>query len=193
MVDNVSNILKTAWTEVEKADLPEAMQGPALREAIRLVAYASISPAGDEPEAGSTGRGTAGSAGLFDRISQQAGIAAEQLRQVLYVDEAGEPHVNLPARKLGQSRRAQLLAVTLLLVGARYFGLDEAATSTKVVREECNRLKCFDRQNFNAYLGSLSSITYGGSVSDKRLTMRTQGITDFVQLVERLTGGGDGD
>jgi hypothetical protein len=68
----------------------------------------------------------------------------------------------------------------------RLYGLNEAETSTKVIREECDRLKCLDEKNINTYLASLDGVTYLGPSTDKKLKVRPAGVTAFTRIVTRL-------
>lgn len=120
---------------------------------------------------------------FFRKLEEQTGVDRDKLEQVLYLD-GKTPRVNLVARKLGDDLKSRMVAVARILPVARQYGLDEDATSFKVVRDECTRLKCLDT-NVNKYVGGLDGILYSGGRS-KVLKVRPDGVKAFSKLVDEL-------
>ncbi len=80
-----------------------------------------------------------------------------------------------------------MVTVAQILAVARYCGLDEMETSTKIVREECRRLNCMD-QNINKYLSALEGITYAGPRDQKVLKVRPAAIESFATTINQVLG-----
>lgn len=206
---DVSEVLSRAWTEVEKAGLPAELHPAAFVEAVRLIAGDAVG-AMQAPPSGGKSRGGAGRAAgarkvqaaprarqqddiavdpeeFYEKIADETGVDRDKLERLIHFDGA-TPRLNLPARKLGDNLKSRMVAVAQILPVARHYGLDENETSTRVVREECDRLKCLDAKNINTYLGDLDGITYAGPRDNKVLKVRPAGVTAFVTTVDNLLG-----
>ncbi|HVS69288.1 MAG TPA: hypothetical protein VHE56_12100 [Mycobacteriales bacterium] len=205
----MSEVLAKAWASVEAAGLPEPLRETAFKEAVRLLSgegkpARQERPADRRPakRAQAATRTRSGSSAaevsandanpidedeFFDKIERETGVDRGALELVLYLDK-GVPRLNLPARRLGANMKARQEMVAQLLPVARHYGLDEIETSTRVVREECSRLKCLDDKNINLYLGKLTGIVYTGSRDAKVLRVRPPGVVEFERRVRELTG-----
>jgi hypothetical protein len=211
---DVSDILAKAWASVEAAGLPEGLQETAFKEAVRLLSSDDPAPARDDggsartprPATKQTRRTSRGGSAkraettdtahidedeFFDKIERETGVPRSALEQVLYLD-GGNPRINLPARRLGANMKVRQQTVAQVLPVARHYGLDENETSTRVVREECARLKCLDEKNINLYLSNLDGIIYTGPRDAKVLRVRPAGVEVFERRLNELTGSGAG-
>jgi len=204
VVDAV-DVLKDAWSAVEKADLPREIQPIAFREAVRLLASptASAEPTG---RAGPTGRPSSGvradAAGepndgagggavsedeIYDRVARSTGADRNKLEQVVHLDDDG-PRVSLPGIKLGSNNADRTRAVAQIITVTRGFGLDETETPLELIRAECNRLKVYDSANFSTQISKLNGYVVSGSGQNRRLRAKSPGIQNFPALVDSLLG-----
>jgi hypothetical protein len=205
---DVGALLAQAWAEVEKAGLPAEMKEVAFKEAIALLARESddyVAPesapkkarvtsapstkAAGSPKIEAEDRGSMASSAssdeLFDKFAHEVGIEKDDLEQVFYF-ENGLPILNGPTRKLGASKAAQCRAVALALAVAYHFVLDVTDISIKSIREECERLKCYDQDNFSAYLGSAKGVNYIGPRGKKVLRVKADAIDLVRTLVDSI-------
>ena len=208
-----SEVLKEAWSAVEDAGLPEKIQEVAFREAVRLVApleARSMSPdrSGTASAGGSVthgpelngsggpknggGDGAAGSItlsekGLVQKVAAGTGADAEQLESLIHVDD-GKLRVSLPGFKLGKNNADRTRAIAAIFTIVRSFGLDEDDTSVELVREEAQRLKCYDSANFSSQLKALQGFVTKGAGVNRRIQAKGPGISEFPNLVSKLAG-----
>lgn len=207
-----AEVLKEAWSAVEDAGLPEKIQEAAFREAVRLIAPpAPVSvQSGREgkPGRGSGGSGNAGSKGsggsnsggegeenaitmseedLVSKVAIGTGADAEHLENLIYLDD-GVLHINLPGIKLGKNNADRTRTIAAIFTIMRSFGLDEDDTSVELVRDEAQRLKCYDSANFSSQLKALQGFVIKGSGVNRRIQAKGPGISEFPNLVSRLAG-----
>jgi len=198
----VSEVLRQAWSDVEKAGLPEAVQPIAFREAVRLLApetpAASPKRFGVErKDTGSrSGNGATGSGDgrvdiseeqIYDRVVEHTGVDRGRLEEVVHLDDDG-PRVSLPGFRLGNNNAERTRAVAQILTIARGFGMEENETPLEVIRTECIRLKVYDSANFSSHIGKLSGYVVSGSGQHRRLRAKSTGIQGFPALVDGLVG-----
>ena len=212
---DVSEILATAWREVEAANLPENVRGIAFGEAIRLVDNGTArpmvrreaqvastlgSPAGEGRSRTPTGTPAVDQVGgdpqmsadeFFRRLAEETGVVVDKLERVLQLNE-GIPRLNLPGRRLGPSLKQRMEAVAIMITVARSVALDESETKAATVRAECARLKSLD-QNFSTYVSNLPGILYTGPTSDRIFRVRPQGLAAFSVTIDRVLGSADAE
>ncbi|WP_432887444.1 hypothetical protein ACQPYH_05395 [Kribbella sp. CA-245084] len=208
-----SEVLKKAWAAVKEADLPEKIHEVAFREAVRLETpvqqgmgqgpAGSGKPAGGSGGPGGSGRtGGSGSGGgpkssegditlsegeLLSKVVEHTGADLGMLENLVHLDE-GNLRVSLPGLKLGKSNADRARTIAHLFTIIRGFGLDEDGTSVELVRNEAQRLKCYDSANFSSQLNSLAGFVITGSGSNRRIRAKTGGIQEFPNLVIKLSG-----
>jgi hypothetical protein len=200
----VSEILAAAWAEVGDANLPERIQPVAFSEAVRLMAEPTPAPQKEsqaKKTAPSKGKSSARSADrtadqsdevqvapddFFDAIAKETEVSVDDLEQVFFLD-SGRPKVNLTSRSLGETMAARQKNIGLLICVARHFGLVEDETPASVVRDECARLRCADR-NLSTRLGTLKGVVQSGDRT-KVLKVRPPATPAFAELIEDLLRG----
>lgn len=208
----VSETLRRAWTAVEDAGLPEEIQQVAFREAVRLlvpgqVLTAPAVTANASGQAGnsqmmsgfpgsSTSRGASSDDGLkiteaesviLDKVEQQTGVPRAKLAELVYLDD-GVLKISLPGIKLGKNNADKTRAVAQILTIVRGFGLDEDETSLELVRDEAQRLKCYDSSNFSAHVKALDGYLVAGNGGNRRIRAKSGGISGFPAFVEKILG-----
>ncbi len=212
----ISDLLKRAWNEVIQAGLPAEIQSAAFREAVSIL-RAETTPDSSSPSEGAaaekravskkaSGQTKAASAieqhegssltadAFLKRVSDETDVPVTKLERVFHV-ENGVPRLNVTARRLGDSLKERMEAVATLIPVARQAALDENETSASVVRAECCRLNCIDR-NFSTYVAGLTGILYTGSSRAKVFRVRPQAAATFEATINRVLGEGsksDGD
>lgn len=205
---STSSVLQEAWSAVEEADLPERIHEVAFREAVRLiappaVALAQPARAGQTSPSGAAATASGGQAGvgnslnenaislsedeLVRKVSNGTGADADALGNLIYVDD-GVLRLNLPGIKLGRNNADRTRTIAAVFTVVRSFGLDEDDTSVELVREEAQRLKCYDSANFSSQLKALQGFVIKGAGNNRRIQAKGPGISEFPNLVAKLTG-----
>lgn len=203
---STSSVLKEAWAAVEEADLPERIHEVAFREAVRLIAPATTSASGVGSSSGSSGARSsntavgASAAGtpsegtitidedeLVRRVANGTGADLGALSNLIYVDE-GALRLNLPGIKLGKNNADRTRTIAALFTVVRSFGLDEDDTSVELVRDEAQRLKCYDSANFASQLKALQGFVIKGTGANRRIQAKGPGVSEFPALVAKLAG-----
>lgn len=192
---DVSDVLRRAWAAVQEAELPSGVQEVGFREAVRLLAppdsgARTRSPGADpvSPEASPDSAAqdpVMSEAEIFRKVAAQTGVDAGALERIVYLD--GETlRVAVPGLKLGKNNSERARAVAQLLVVVRGFGLGESDTSLEIVREECDRLRVYDQNNFSHHMKGIDGYVVTGSGVNRRMRVKGPGIEAFGGLVERL-------
>lgn len=205
---STSEVLKEAWSAVETADLPEKIHEVAFREAVRLIAP----PVGTSAQpglVGKLGRSTSGAnasggspggngeqsgnaitmseGDLIQRVASGTGANPHAVETLIYLDD-GVLRLNLPGIKLGKNSADRTRTIAAVFTVVRSFGLDEDDTSVELVRDEAQRLKCYDSANFSSQLKALQGFVLKGSGNNRRIQAKGPGIKDFPDLVNKLSG-----
>ncbi len=185
----VSDMIAEAWKAVKDAGIPEPLQEVAFREAMAVLASkaapastqrAAAAGRGSKPNTSPTGPRTGlrpkakpkaldndviGTVlpddELFDKFSNETGIARHELEEVFYFD-SGKPILNGPARQLGANVAAQARTVAVALTAAYHYALDVRDVPASRIADECKRLKCWDTDNFSAYISKERAVNYVG-------------------------------
>jgi hypothetical protein len=210
---DVNELIQKAWEAVEKAGVPEPVQGVALKEAIDFLRDGGGSAGAGErsPERrprkragakGAAGKGRASEsegetadvdeAEFFQTLASESGVDENRLRDCLQVTSSGTVHVTPPARKLGDSRRAQAQRVVALVAGARSRGLGENPVNAEAVHAEIKRKHAWDANNFsNKHLGPMKGFNAGSDRTEIVLT--STWVDEFEAAVDFVLGDrGDG-
>lgn len=209
----VIETLKQAWAAVEQASLPKEIQVVAFREAVRLLAPAPpviAAPVGTGRVGmpGRTGGGTGGAVGgtgtaggggapgnggditlpeseLLANVASQTGVKPERLAELVHVDN-GVLKISIPGIKLGNNNADKTRTIAQIFTVVRGFGSDEDGTSVELVRNEAQRLKCYDSANFSSQLSKLQGYIIKGSGTNRRIHSKAGGLKDFPGLVDSL-------
>lgn len=205
---STSSVLQEAWSAVEKANLPESIHEVAFREAVRLIAPPTVASA--QPtrvgqtsisRATTTVSGTPAGVGdslnenaislsedeLVRKVSTGTGADADALGNLIYVD-GGVLRLNLPGIKLGKNNADRTRTIAAVFTVVRSFGLDEDDASVELVREEAQRLRCYDSANFSSQLKALQGFVIKGAGNNRRIQAKSPGISEFPNLVAKLMG-----
>lgn len=191
-----AEILKLAWDAVKAAGLPDHLEEVAFREAVRLVSpphgvdVSSPGIAFPEPSAQIGGaiaevRPAFSEADVYSRVSQQTGVAREHLEGVVHMD-GDSIKVSVPGLKLGKTNADRARAVAQILVITRGFGFEESDTPLEVIRDECDRLRLYDANNFSSQMKALVGYVITGTGASRRVRAKAAGIQAFPALVNSL-------
>ncbi|UFU06588.1 hypothetical protein [Ruania halotolerans] len=197
---DVSKTLAEAWAAVEKANLPEALQQVAFKEAVALLggdgtgsqAQQDHPPVKKAPASKTKTKAAkvdehesevVDATTFFEAVAGETGVPVEDLEQLFYLDK-GAPRINLTSSALGTSLKGKQVNVAVLIAVARHFGLNEDETSAAIIREECSRLRCADR-NLATNMKGLAGIVLSGG-STKTLKVRPAANASFVEKVKAL-------
>lgn len=203
-----SSVLREAWSAVKEAGLPEPIHEVAFREAVRLIAPSMVAAA-QPTRSGHANTGSAlttasgSQTGTSKRLDENAislseddlvrnvsistGADAVALGNLVYLD-GGVLRLKLPGIKLGKNNADRTRTIAALFTVVRSFGLDEDDTSVELIREEAQRLKCYDSTNFSSQLKALQGFVIKGAGSNRRIQAKGPGISEFPNLVAKLTG-----
>lgn len=204
---STSSVLQEAWSAVEEANLPERIHEVAFREAVRLIAppvavttrpfqaarnnssTATVTPGGNggvgsDPKENAI---TLPDDELVQKVSTGTGADAVALANLIYTDE-GVLRLNVPGIKLGKNNADRTRAIAAVFTVVRSFGLDEDDTSVELVREEAQRLKCYDSANFSSQLKALQGFIIKGAGTNRRIQAKSPGLSEFPNLVAKLAG-----
>lgn len=199
---NPAEVLKAAWAAVSEAELPRELHEVAFREAVRMYTFTtapigSVTPhnsvnlhfddANEKETSAEHLDNEVPSSEFLDTVSRGTGVPWKSLEALIYVED-GEPRLDLPAIKLGGSTAERTRNIAAILTIARTFGLDENETSVELIREEAQRLKCYDRSNFNAHLKGLEGFAIRESGGTRKIVAKAGGLDEFPKLVEVLVG-----
>jgi hypothetical protein len=209
-----SEVLKNAWAAVEAADLPEKIHEVAFREAVRLEAPVQTGAQvpvragkpGGGPRGSSTGSRSSGGSGsgssngnssegdisiaegdLLAKVVEHTGADRDMLETLVHLDE-GNLRVSVPGLKLGANNADRTRTIAHLFTIVRGFGLGEDGTLVELVRNEAQRLKCYDSANFSSQLNKLQGFVITGTGTNRRIRAKSGGIQEFPNLVAKLAG-----
>lgn len=197
----VSDTLRKAHEAVIAAEIPDHLQEVAFREAVRLLApvaqpvITALSPRSVVATPGKALPMTVGSDDvpdvsedeMYDRVVTQTGADRSNVEQLFHMDN-GVPVISLPGLRLGKNNAEKTRVIAQVLTIARGFGLGENDTSIEIIRNEANRLKCYDSANFTSHLATLDGYVITGSGQNRRIRAKANGIQTFPTLVERIFG-----
>lgn len=207
---DTSAVLKEAWAAVENAGLPDKIHEAAFKEALRLIAplpsAATVQQSGQagKPGSGLSTGGGAGSNGsapsgddqsesaitasendLLERVATGTGTDLEVLLNLVHLDN-GQLRISLPGIKLGKNNADKTRMIARIFTIVRSFGLNEDDTSVELVRDEAQRLKCYDSANFTAQLSKLNGYITKGTGANRRIQAKGPGIAEFPGLMKKL-------
>lgn len=195
---DIHQVLRDAWIEVEKADLPEALREAAFAHALSMLA-GSLQP---QPAASTphplvspgtasqvlTATTTPAQTHPFEKFSEETGIERHVLESIYYIHD-GEVGISLRAHKLGGNKAEQTRTLALLVFCARFFALGEDDVSVEHVRAVCEEKNCYDQANFSTTLEKAEGVNYTGPRGKKYLRLKSDTIDKFKSKVQSLTPG----
>lgn len=213
----VSDMIAEAWKAVQDAGIPEPLQEVAFKEAMAVLA-AGVAPAPVADQLAKTGGASKPNAPiggpkagtrtkpkrepstaeligtvlpdeeLFDKFANETGLSRGELEEVFYFD-SGKPILNGPARQLGDNLAAQARTVAVALTAAYHYALDVRDVPASKIADECKRLKCWDTDNFSAYMSKEKSINYVGPRGKKVFRVKQPDTIEGLKaLVSRVRG-----
>jgi hypothetical protein len=199
---DVEELIRRAWSAVENAGVPEGAQAAALQGAIAFLraedgsaeeaaparrdrSSSSKRRSTSRPPAEPTGQDLPDENAFFQVLASESGVEEADLRDVLLFKD-GKVTVSPPTRMFGGSRAAQAKAITALVAGARAKGLGESTVRSEFVHNELKRKQCWDMNNFNKHLGSLSGYNVGSDRSEIVTTSKWVG--EFSDAVAQALG-----
>ncbi len=121
------------------------------------------------------------------KTSAGTNTSASALENLIHLDD-GRLRLSLPGIKLGKNNADRTRAIAAIFTIVRSFGLDEDDTSVELVRDEAQRLKCYDSANFSSHLKALQGFVIKGSGNNRRIQAKGPGIKAFPDLVSKLMG-----
>jgi hypothetical protein len=201
------DLLKRAWTAVEKAGIPDHLQAIALQEAIahlrapedegaansvrdtktpaRSPALSSSRMRRDDPGVDTSDPVDVDA--FFERLSHESGIDKSDLRDVLHLTSDGKVQVSPPTKDLGDSVAEQARNVIALVASGRAYGLNEEPVNADAVRREAERKRCYQAKKFAApHLRTMKGFNAGATRAEIRLTSKW--IDEFKAAVGKAQG-----
>lgn len=201
---DVNELIKKAWDAVDKAGVPEPIQGVALKEAIDFLRGGS--PSSSSPSSGGgngsrrkkASRKSAKSESnapeievpdadtFFAKLAEESGVDKVELTDCLQLRADGTVIVSTPTKDLGDTVTKQAKACIALVAGARARGLGENPVDGQAVRDELNRKNCYDSTNFSQYhLKPLKGFNAG---SGKEIVLTSKWVKEFEDAVKQANG-----
>lgn len=207
---STSSVLKDAWCAVEEAGLPEKIHEVAFREAVRLIVPpSSVAPtqAGraaklSSSSGGAGSKGSDSSSGqvagdsitlsedeLLQKVAAGTGAELDVLTNLVHLEDGGL-RISIPGIKMGKNNADKTRMIARIFTIVRAFGLNEDDTLVEMVRDEAQRLKCYDSANFSSQLKVLQGQGYviKGAGGNRRIQAKGTGISEFPGLVSKLLG-----
>jgi hypothetical protein len=198
---DVNELIKKAWDAVDRAGVPEPIQGIALKEAIDFLrggSPPSSSPGGNgssrEKASRKAPKGESNGPDVevpdadtfFSRLAEESGVGKVELSDCLQLRPDGAVIVSTPTKDLGNTVTKQAKACIALVAGARARGLDENPVDGQAVRDELNRKNCYDSTNFSTYhLKPLKGFNAG---SGKEIVLTSKWVKEFEAAVKQANG-----
>jgi hypothetical protein len=207
---DVDELIQKAWNAVDKAGVPEPVQGVALKEAIDFLRDGGGSGAGkgtseQRPRKRAGAKRRAGKsrasggdgeavevdeAEFFQTLASESGVDENRLRDCLQLASSGTVHVTPPARQLGNSKREQAQSVVALVASARSRGLGENPVTAEAVHAEIKRKHAWDKNNFShKHLGPMKGFNAGSNRMEIVLTSKW--MEEFGAAVDLVLGDRD--
>lgn len=198
---DVDELMAKAWGAVQKAGIPEPVQGVALKEAIAyLTGSDGVSPNPDRPKPKvrkAASRRSAPSPApeepdsvpdadeFYEQLAAESGVDEAVLRDVLHL-KGNVIHVIPPTRLLGDSKAVQTRQVVALVAGAYAHGLGISPVSAVAVRDEVKRKRCFDPANFAARLKSMKGFSQGANRNE--ILVGSKWLGEFQEAINAAAG-----
>lgn len=197
---NVTEQLAKAWAAVEGAGLPEHLHEVGFKAALTLqspqytpVALSPSSTGGPALASLSTEAPGANQVEANNEnpdpialLAYETGIEQEALEEVLYFQD-GLPGLNGPGRKLGPTKADQTRTIALIMTAAYHFVLGNTSDAVAAVRKECERLRCFDKDNFSRHLASTRGLNYTGPRNNKALKAKSDVIPELKTVLAAIS------
>ena len=190
----VEELLRRAWKAVESSGVPDGMQELAFKEAIEFLKVeqsgvdASASPKHERrsPKSAKSGDEGSGQGEVLEKLAHEAGVDLHEVTDVLQVTEDGKVQVTTRTSDLGKNTAEQARTVIVLVASARAIGMDEGPVVADAVREELQRKRCYQQNNFaSTHLGPLKGFNSGGR---NEIVITSQWIDEFKAALARIHG-----
>lgn len=203
----LSELLATAWSAVEKSGVPSDQRSVAFKEAISVLREDTRSgqttsengkpSASVKKQAASRPRSSVSSGSgsdpidlpsedeFFARLADESGVDETELRDILQLTASGDVHVTPATRKLGTSKKRQAQTIISLVAAARGYGLGESPVDGKKVLTEVQRKNCHDVANYSKHVTSLNGLNQG---ANRTLILTSKWVDDFKPAVNQALG-----
>lgn len=190
-MDEPDELLRKSWEAVKAANLPEHVQGVALRLAAEhLVGALSVSarPTAPARSAGPAGPGQLPAGGMIARLAQKLRLDQETVSHVFNQD-GDALEIVVAHGKLEKKNSAATKQIAILVVAGRQGAGLEEWTPASEVRKWCEQFKKLDSNNFASTLRQLEShFTFRGSSQARQLHTTAPGWDRATELVRQLGG-----
>jgi hypothetical protein len=192
-------LLERAAEVVASAKIPEELRPVAFREALLFLRDQPSSGATENTKGQKTPRRRSrgnkvepvpatdfpSEETFFSRLADESGVAEEQLRDVLHVAADGKVQVTPPTRTLGGTVVEQARNVIALVSAGRSVGLGENPVSADAVREELNRKRCYQSNNFaSKHLGPMKGFNAGANKNEIRVASKW--VEEFKSAIQKV-------
>lgn len=196
------DVISAVWGVIDEVGIPKHLQELAFREGLKFLS--SVQPDRDHfvervsqttkdvtalPVQESGAEYELDESLLIERISSETGVGRDKIEELVYTDQ-GKIHINRPGLKLGRNNTERTKVVAAFLTIVRNFGLDEDETPVETIRDEVQRLRVYDANNFAAQLKSMPGFVLKGSGQSRRLQAKATGVAEFADLVESMLAEG---
>lgn len=200
---DAGEVLSKAWQAVQSSGVPESLYSTAFKEAVEILKSAKAPAAArdgiksleKESKAATPGEVETPEGAPIDadalvaKLAQESQITEDELAEAVFFDPNGASHLNVAARKLGDTTTVRAQAVATMLTGVAFFGHDQNSIPAETVRLECIRLGCYDKKNFYRHMSSVPGAILSGSGSSRVLRAKPADIRDAMHKVVNLARG----
>ena len=199
---SIASTILAAWAIVERAGVPEHVQGDALRIAASMLdEEAALAPARRRAPSTPTHAKTPpplredNSEGVdtdefFATMASESGLDSERLRR-LYVLKDDGIHIGVNRSALGKSEAAKNRSIAMLLLGADYFVHGRKEVRIGAVRAAAKGLRHEVSRNLTTHLDGIPGTTTIGTGNDKAVRVQEARFGEAYSLVVTSILGDD--
>lgn len=188
MSDDIRSVLIDALSIVDSANIPSDLRGTAFAKAVDLL-IGKDTPRIRRPSSELPAHHAGSSTSWMQEVAGAIDRDPEELEQLFFAEDDEMPLVGINPTRLGSSAAERTRNVALLLAGVRQVGGIEHATTSELIRKECDRLGVFDTGNFGKTISGLKDwFNITGSGRSKVLRIKPGGRDAFRSLIGELLG-----
>jgi hypothetical protein len=186
---NIDEILVRAKQEVERANLPEALQAVAFGKVVDLLSGAGKGSQEKAKLQGSTTAGELVQGSPLERIAAKFNLDLDVVDQVLSAD-AESVHLIVAPGKLASSKTEGTQQIALLIAAGRQAaGLDQEWTSLNDIRGVAEEFKKYDGPNFAKHIRRMENdFNFKGSKQKLEVKVARPGWESAKALIVQLSG-----
>lgn len=204
-----SELLKRAWSAVERAGIPESLWAAALPLAYGELRRTNGAAASNDGSSQTPTRkrpakqtanvnsrpaalsGLAEEADCFEQIANETGVSVDDLGDVFHVSD-GELHLKVASKDLGDNTKAAAMTVTSLLAGVVFASTDHPTLPISEIHAVCKSKRCHHKKHASDYVKATPSIAAVGT-QNSEITHKSGWQGEFAKAVARVLGKTNAD